>query len=586
VTVPDGTQAESDSSELIADRYRLISEVGRGAMGVVWRARDERLGRTVAVKELRAGVGLSATQVQDSYLRARREARIAARLQHPNAVAVFDVAEHEERPYLVMEYVPSLSLAEVLRERGSLPAGEVAEIGEQLASALIAAHETGIVHRDIKPGNILLTEAGTAKVTDFGISRAVGDVTVTATGEMLGTPAYLAPEVAQGRQATAASDVFSLGATLYAAAEGEPPFGTGPTAMALLLRIVNGEIKPPRNIGRLTGTVMWMLRNDPLDRPDMAAVRRSLHEIAILPRTDEGTVPIRASMSERGARPSVLDAPPPLDPEDEQAAEAGAEAPAASGSGPDSGSGSGSDSDSGSGSGSGSGSEGSDGAGEANGAGKGRKTSGGSNGVLAASGPTTVLPRSRRQLLLVALLVAVVLVGGVVAGLVASSGSGTPTPTGGPAGSSSAAPKTTAKSAGATSAGGHATTPVASQTSASPAASTASPAAGDTASQMTAMIAHYYQLVPGDLDQAWNYMTADYQQNHAGGPSGYRQFWGTVQSVSVSNIDAQPPSTVVATIDYTYKNGQRVQERTSFGLVYSGGMWKIASSSVLSSGSF
>ena len=225
----------TEEARLIAGRYRLISEVGRGAMGVVWLARDERLGRTVAVKELRPGVGLSGTQVQHSYLRARREARIAASLHHPHAVAVYDVAEHDERPYLVMEYVPSRSLAEVLIERTVLTSAEAAGIGEQLASALVAAHKVGITHRDVKPANILMTESGDAKLTDFGISRITGDVTVTATGEMLGTPAYVAPEIAQGRPASAASDVFSLGATLVFAATGHAPY-EGDTVMDILVR--------------------------------------------------------------------------------------------------------------------------------------------------------------------------------------------------------------------------------------------------------------------------------------------------------------------------------------------------------------
>ena len=293
MTASDG--AEGDGAGVIADRYRLMSELGRGAMGVVWLARDERLGRTVAVKVLRPGVGLGGagdTQAQHSQLRARREARIAARLHHPHAVAVFDVVDHDGRPCLVMEYVPSRSLAEVLADGTVLAPAEAAELGEQVASALGAAHDAGIVHRDVKPGNILLTEDGTAKLTDFGISRASGDVTVTATGEMLGTPAYFAPEVAQGHAADTASDVFSLGATLYAATEGVPPFGTGPTAMALLLRIVNDEIRPPEQTGPLADTLMWMLRNDPADRPSLDEVRRALSALAASPSPDAPTTPV------------------------------------------------------------------------------------------------------------------------------------------------------------------------------------------------------------------------------------------------------------------------------------------------------
>ncbi|MBR7835792.1 serine/threonine protein kinase, partial [Actinospica durhamensis] len=313
----------SDEGELIAGRYRLSSELGRGAMGVVWLARDERLGRTVAVKELRGGVGLSSTQLEQSNLRARREARIAARLHHPNAVAVFDVAEHAGRPYLVMEYVRARTLSETLAEESYLDPVRAAEIGVQLASALAAAHEAGIVHRDVKPGNILLGEDGKAKLTDFGISRAVGDATVTGTGEMLGTPAYVAPEVAQGRAATASSDVFSLGATLYAAVEGEPPFGTGPAVMALLLRIVNGEMRPPLRSGLLTDALLRMMHNDPMSRPSMDAARYELQSVAgsalSLPKQSPTTLPsapatsmrMRARTPEPGQPPAPAPDPSP-----------------------------------------------------------------------------------------------------------------------------------------------------------------------------------------------------------------------------------------------------------------------------------
>jgi len=188
-------------------------------MGVVWTALDERLHRTVAVKQLLLQPGLAEADTDEAKRRAMREGRIAARLQHPHAVAVYDVAEDDSQPWLIMEYLPSKSLSGVLSERGTLPPRDVASIGMQVASALAAAHNAGIVHRDIKPGNILLGDDGTVKITDFGISRATGDVTVTATGMLAGTPAYLAPEVAKGYDPGSPSDVFSLGSTLYAAIE-------------------------------------------------------------------------------------------------------------------------------------------------------------------------------------------------------------------------------------------------------------------------------------------------------------------------------------------------------------------------------
>src|SRR5919198_210300 len=175
-----------------------------------------------------------------------REGRIAARLQHQHAISVYDVAEDEGQPVLVMEYLPSTSLAAMMSEHGPLPPREVARVGAQVASALGAAHAAGVVHRDIKPGNILLGDDGTVKITDFGISRATDDVTVTKTGLIAGTPAYLAPEVAVGRDPAPPSDVFSLGSTLYAAVEGEPPFGLSENTLGLLHRVAAGRIVPPQ----------------------------------------------------------------------------------------------------------------------------------------------------------------------------------------------------------------------------------------------------------------------------------------------------------------------------------------------------
>ncbi|MFC7617501.1 serine/threonine-protein kinase [Actinokineospora soli] len=190
---------------------------------MVWRARDERLERVIAIKQLLIRPGLTPAKTEEARRRAMREARIAARLHHRNAVALLDVAEHDGDPYLVMEFVNARSLSAVIAERGTLPPEQVAAIGSQVAAALAAAHAAGIVHRDVKPGNILLDEQGTVKITDFGISKATGDHTITTdTGVLAGTPAYLAPELARGQQPTTASDVFSLGSTLYHALEGTP----------------------------------------------------------------------------------------------------------------------------------------------------------------------------------------------------------------------------------------------------------------------------------------------------------------------------------------------------------------------------
>jgi serine/threonine protein kinase len=209
-----------------------------------------------------------------------REARITARLHHPNAVPVFDVVDDHGRPCLVMQYLPSRSLQAVLSERSTLPVRDAARLGSEVASALSAAHEAGIVHRDVKPGNVLVAEDGSARITDFGISHAMGDASLTATGMVTGTPAYLAPEVARGEGSTPASDVFSLGATLYAATEGSPPFGTASNAMALLHRVASGAITPPAADSDLAPLLVRMLAPAPADRPAMADVSRELATLA------------------------------------------------------------------------------------------------------------------------------------------------------------------------------------------------------------------------------------------------------------------------------------------------------------------
>ncbi|WP_134715757.1 serine/threonine-protein kinase [Saccharomonospora xinjiangensis] len=273
---------------MIAGHYRLVEHVGSGAMGIVWRAIDERLERSVAVKQIIAQPGLSDDERDTMRLRAMREARNAARFQHPNAIVVFDIAEHEGDPCLVMEYLPSRSLSAILVEHETLPVPEVARIGEQVASALIAAHRAGIVHRDIKPSNILMDDNGVCKITDFGISRATGDLTLTQTGLIGGTPAYLAPELARGADPKPSSDVFALGATLYHAIEGLPPYGDNTNQLALLYAAASGKINPPRQAGPATALLMQLLSPEPEDRPSMTEARDKL---ATLASTQNGAAP-------------------------------------------------------------------------------------------------------------------------------------------------------------------------------------------------------------------------------------------------------------------------------------------------------
>ncbi|WP_177154278.1 serine/threonine-protein kinase [Actinosynnema pretiosum] len=259
----------------IADRYRLTERIGAGGMGVVWRAQDQRLHRVVAVKELRPGIAFDEAYTE----RAIREGRIAARLQHPNVIALYDVVEHDDRPWLIMEYLPSKSLAALLSERGRLPADETVRLGIQLASGLVAAHHAGVVHRDVKPGNVLVTEFGTVKITDFGTSRAADEVTMTASGLLIGTPAYLSPEVARGGRAEFPADVYGLGATLYAAVEGGPPFGTDANTIAMLHRVAEGKYAQPEHAGPLAPVLNRLLDVDPATRPTMTEAVRLLREV-------------------------------------------------------------------------------------------------------------------------------------------------------------------------------------------------------------------------------------------------------------------------------------------------------------------
>ncbi|KFZ78528.1 serine/threonine protein kinase [Amycolatopsis sp. MJM2582] len=249
-------------------------------MGVVWRAIDVRLERSVAVKQILPQPGVSEAERDNMRQRAMREAKNAARFQHPNAIVVFDIAEHGGDPCLVMEYLNGPSLSAIISDEGTLPLGRVAKIGEQVASALVAAHRAGIVHRDVKPGNILIDESGTAKITDFGISRAAGDMTLTQTGLIGGTPAYLAPELARGSDPVPSSDVFALGATLYQAIEGQTPYGNSSNQLALLYAAANGQINPPQQAGAATALLMSLLRTEPTERPTMAEARERLAALA------------------------------------------------------------------------------------------------------------------------------------------------------------------------------------------------------------------------------------------------------------------------------------------------------------------
>src|SRR5215469_8928439 len=225
---------------LLAGRYQLGPVIGQGGMGTVWRARDELLDRDVAVKEIAWPPYLSEAEQQPARRRALSEAQLAARLRHPNVVGIYDIAEEDGHPWIVMEFVPYRSLRDILRDDGPLPPAQAAQLGLGILAALRAAHAEGIVHRDVKPGNILVGPGGRAVLTDFGIARAAGSPTL-ASDQLVGSPRYIAPERAWGGQAGPAADLWGLGAALYAAVEGQAPFERK-DALASLTAAVTDEL--------------------------------------------------------------------------------------------------------------------------------------------------------------------------------------------------------------------------------------------------------------------------------------------------------------------------------------------------------
>jgi eukaryotic-like serine/threonine-protein kinase len=533
--------------DLVAGRYRRERLVGSGGMGTVWEAWDELLDRRVALKELRSPLGLTPEEAELANERAMREARITARLSHRYAVPVFDVVEHEGRPCIVMPFIPAVTLSTVLREAGPLNPDEAAGVGAQIAGALAAAHAVGIVHRDVKPGNILIADDGAAMISDFGISHALGDVTLTSAGEVHGTPAYLAPEAARGGEATTASDVFSLGSTLYAAVEGAPPFGTDQNSIALLHRVAAADYPPPEQAGPLAPLLAEMLAADPADRPPMGAVASRLKALAgdsaNAPSPAAGPVTAAAGPAAAAAVASEPTAPAPTDQD-----------------------------------------------------------------LVPAASDRPARRRPGRALAAVVALVVAGILAGVLwvqfgdpggtaardpAGAGSSSdappaGSGTPsdvdapstdtTPAPGPDGTGSAAPSASARPS--TTAPSPSRAP---RTTTAPEPTRTRVPESPSSEDLVAAVRSYYALMPSGTDAAWSRMTDAYRTNHAGGRSAYEQFWAKYQRVTVSNVSGQPPDRAEATITYYYKSGRVDTERTAFRFVNDDGRLKISWTDVLSS---
>ena len=387
------------------------------------------------------------------------------------------------------------------------------------------------MHRDIKPANVLIADDGTAKITDFGIAHARGDVSLTSTGLLTGTPAYLAPEVAKGAPASPASDVFSLGATLYAALEGQPPFGTGENPMALLHQVAAGVVTPPRYADALTPLLTRMLQVDPADRPAMAEVARSLSEpleggVAAVAPTLVGVAAAEAAPPAAAVRATTETTAPP-------------EAPS------------------------------------------GVESLWPSHDRAPSEPPEAVDHGRRRAVFVVLALLGLAAV--VALGLQALDGQGSPaarpattagSPTAAPSTEGSATPSATASSRTASPSPEPSRTP---STTAPPAPKAPTPA------QLAAAVEDYYALLPGDRDTAWSRLTERYQSTTATNRSTFEAFWRGVDRVRATDVDGSAPDRVDATITYDFDDGRRFVERTRYRLVQDGGILKIDASKVLSS---
>jgi hypothetical protein len=563
--------------DVLAGRYRVVRRVAAGGMGSVWEAWDELLQRLVAIKELLPQPGLSKDAAAMARSRVIRQARITARLHHSNAVTLYDVIDHGGQPCLILQFVPSRTLNSVLAERGLLKVPFVTGVGAEVAAALAAAHQVGIIHRDVKPSNILITPAGAAMITDFGISHAAGDVSLTSTGMVTGTPAFLAPEVARSAPSGFPADVFSLGATLYAALEGTPPCGTDQNAMAMLHKVASGQIIPPRRSGELTSLLGQMLATDPAARPAMSTIARLLADLQA-----------RTSAVPRDAPPQTITVPPQPLP-----VPSGTAGAWATGRGPG---------------------------------------NGAESAVVPDSAPAAVAPTGgsgRRPLVIALLAAAVLLLTGVGAWVLVGSGS-SPQAAGGknpvhvPAratttsGSAQSlrtspstpllpappvAPPTTVPPEITTAAARATTHPLAttsvaarqgastgSATSLSPPphttssttrSATAQPA--PTAAQLATAITDYYALLPGNTDQGWALLTRNFQTGTAQSRQYYQHFWDSIYRVTATDARGATPDTAAAKITYYFKDGRVAVEPTLYFLLPQGGTLKIDSSTVLSS---
>ncbi|MGW7620096.1 serine/threonine-protein kinase [Streptomyces antimycoticus] len=306
----EAEKTQGSTGRLLAGRYRLGEILGQGGMGTVWRASDQTLGRTVAVKELRFPSSVEEDEKRRLITRTLREAKAIARIRSNGAVTVYDVVDEDDRPWIVMELIEGRSLADVVRDDGPLTPRRAAEVGLAVLDVLRAAHQAGILHRDVKPSNVLISDDGRVVLTDFGIAQVEGDPSVTSTGMLVGAPSYISPERARGQKPGPPADLWSLGGLLYAAVEGVPPYDKS-TAIATLTAVMTEPVEPPKNAGPLEEVIYGLLTKDPARRLDDAGARALLEHAVSAP--EETKVPADAT------RTMSL---PPAPTEDEAAAEA------------------------------------------------------------------------------------------------------------------------------------------------------------------------------------------------------------------------------------------------------------------------
>ncbi|MFJ8570027.1 serine/threonine-protein kinase [Streptomyces sp. NPDC093514] len=294
-----------DEGRLLAGRYRLGAVLGKGGMGTVWRAQDETLGRTVAVKELRFSSGVDEDEKRRLITRTLREAKAIARIRSGGAVTVYDVVDEDARPWIVMELIEGPSLAEFIRENGPLTPHRAAEVGLAVLDVLRAAHGQGILHRDVKPSNVLIAGNGRVVLTDFGIAQVEGDPSVTSTGMLVGAPSYISPERARGHKPGPPADMWSLGGLLYASVEGVPPYDKG-SALATLTAVMTEPVEPPKNAGPLIEVIYGLLAKDPAHRLDDSRARAMLSAVLAAPEPEPA--PVVAAAAEETRQISLADA--------------------------------------------------------------------------------------------------------------------------------------------------------------------------------------------------------------------------------------------------------------------------------------